>query len=143
MFNVRTLEEKVIIVFDILSEIYKKSSWSQEQILNDMRQENVDYFFVSDNQKIVGFLSVQQMVGELEITNIAVSPSFQGKGMGIQLMSYLDNYDFPIFLEVRKSNKVAQALYEKFGFKLVGERKNYYHSPNEHALVMKREGKNK
>ena len=39
-------------------------------------------------------------------------------------------------LEVRKSNDAAQALYKKYGFKIVGERKGYYVDDNEDALIM-------
>ena len=39
-------------------------------------------------------------------------------------------------LEVRVSNHGAQALYQQFGFKPAGIRKNYYQETNEDALVM-------
>ena len=42
------------------------------------------------------------------------------------------------FLEVRESNIPAIKLYEKFEFKIMGVRKNYYHSPAENAIVMGR-----
>jgi len=41
-----------------------------------------------------------------------------------------------IFLEVRISNKEARKMYEKFGFSLLGTRKNYYVLPVEDAVVM-------
>ncbi|MGT2801668.1 ribosomal protein S18-alanine N-acetyltransferase [Streptococcus henryi] len=135
----RTVEEKVSAVYDILSDVYNKSPWSEEQILADMQQDNVDYFFLEDEKELIGFLSVQHLVGEVEITNIAVRKSYQGQGLGAQLMASLDDMDFPIFLEVRESNKSAQALYQKFGFELVGKRKRYYHEPVEDAIIMKRE----
>ncbi|SDB09863.1 ribosomal-protein-alanine N-acetyltransferase [Streptococcus henryi] len=135
----RTLDEKASAVYDILSDVYDKSPWSEEQILADMQQDNVDYFFLEDEKELIGFLSVQHLVGEVEITNIAVRKSYQGQGLGAQLMASLDDMDFPIFLEVRESNKPAQALYQKFGFELVGKRKRYYHEPVEDAMIMKRE----
>ena len=135
----RTLEEKASAVYDILSDVYDKSPWSEEQILADMQQDNVDYFFLEDEKELIGFLSVQHLVGEVEITNIAVRKSYQGQGLGAQLLASLDDMDFPIFLEVRESNKSAQALYQKFGFELVGKRKRYYHEPVEDAMIMKRE----
>lgn len=137
----RSLEEKAAAVFKILSDSYNQSPWSLEQIKADMQQDNVDYFFAEDEQVVAGFLSVQQLVGELEITNIAVRRSSQGQGLGAQLMSFLNAVDFPIFLEVRVSNSRAQALYQKFGFEEVGRRKNYYHEPMEDAIIMKREGR--
>ena len=39
-------------------------------------------------------------------------------------------------LEVRVSNSAAVALYEKYGFEKVGERKNFYSAPVENAYIM-------
>ena len=39
-------------------------------------------------------------------------------------------------LEVRKSNKAAISLYEGLGFKMAGERKNFYDNPTENAIIM-------
>lgn len=136
----RELTEKVAAVYDILSDVYDKSPWTQEQILSDMQQDNVDYFFVEVDKTAIGFLVIQQLVGELEITNIAVKKARQGEGWGSQLLAHLDHVDFPIFLEVRASNTSAQALYQKFGFEVIGKRQRYYHEPVEDAIIMKREG---
>ena len=136
----RELTEKVAAVYDILSDVYDKSPWTKEQILSDMQQDNVDYFFVEVDRTAIGFLAIQQLVGELEITNIAVKKAHQGEGWGSQLLAHLDHVDFPIFLEVRASNTSAQALYQKFGFEVIGKRQRYYHEPVEDAIIMKREG---
>lgn len=136
----RELTEKVAAVYDILSDVYDKSPWTKEQILSDLQQDNVDYFFVEVDKTAIGFLAIQQLVGELEITNIAVKKAHQGEGWGSQLLAHLDHVDFPIFLEVRASNTSAQALYQKFGFEVIGKRQRYYHEPVEDAIIMKREG---
>ena len=116
-------------------------TFAGKQILSDMQQDNVDYFFVKKDEKIVGFLAISQLAGELEITNIAIKKAYQGHGLGSQLLANLDHVDFPIFLEVRASNTPAQALYKKCGFGIIGKRKQYYHEPVEDAIIMKREGK--
>jgi len=41
-----------------------------------------------------------------------------------------------VILEVRRSNRAAIALYEKFGFRQAAVRKNYYENPEEDALLM-------
>ena len=41
-----------------------------------------------------------------------------------------------ITLEVRVSNLAAISLYESCGFEKIGERKNFYTSPTENALIM-------
>ena len=43
------------------------------------------------------------------------------------------------FLEVRISNLSAQRLYEKYGFKIAGTRKNYYADNGEDAYIMIKE----
>ncbi|KFN88310.1 alanine acetyltransferase [Streptococcus equinus JB1] len=139
--NMKDLQASVTAVYEILSDVYPVSPWSEKQILSDMRQDNVDYFFVKKDEKVVGFLAISQLAGELEITNIAIKKAYQGHGLGSQLLANLDHVDFPIFLEVRASNTPAQALYEKFGFDIIGKRKQYYHEPVEDAIIMKREGK--
>ena len=37
---------------------------------------------------------------------------------------------------MRVSNRIAQTMYEKFGFSAVGIRKGYYVETNEDALIM-------
>jgi ribosomal-protein-alanine N-acetyltransferase len=39
-------------------------------------------------------------------------------------------------LEVRESNRVAQALYAGFGFEVLGRRRAYYTDDGEDALIM-------
>ena len=50
----------------------------------------------------------------------------------------LPEYINEIFLEVRESNIPAISLYEKFKFKKISIRKNFYSNPNENAVVMKK-----
>ncbi|MGT2625439.1 ribosomal protein S18-alanine N-acetyltransferase [Streptococcus thoraltensis] len=128
-------------VFKILDEAYGQSPWSKNQILADYNQDNTDYFFLFENDQVVGFLALQGLFGEMELTNIAVLPSYQGRGLSKQLMANLEDMDEPIFLEVRTSNKKAQNLYQQFGFEKVGYRKHYYHHPIEDAVLMKREAR--
>ena len=41
-----------------------------------------------------------------------------------------------VFLEVRPTNLEALALYESFGFRVIGRRKGFYFDTGEDALVM-------
>ena len=42
-----------------------------------------------------------------------------------------------IFLEVRENNKIAQQLYQKNGYLVINQRKNYYGEEN--GLMMRKE----
>lgn len=137
--EVTKLQEQAQQVLAILEDVYGHSPWTKEQICNDLLNPEVDYFFVYDEAVIVGFLALQHLVGESELTNLAIKKSYQGRGLGKQLLHDLDDLDYPIFLEVRVSNRLAQQLYQSFGFVPIGQRKHYYQQPLEDAVLMKRE----
>ena len=128
-------------IFALLSDVYGLSPWNLEQIEADLKQANTEYFYLYDDQTLIGFLALQALAGELEITQLAVKKAYQGQGLANQLMGFLADRPERLFLEVRVSNKVARALYEKHGFQPVGQRKNYYQNPVEDAILMVREGK--
>ena len=77
------------------------------------------------------------------VTNIAVLPDYRRKGIASALLEQCisaakqKNLSF-VSLEVRKSNLAAIKLYEKFEFKIEGERKNFYECPKEDAYIMTR-----
>ena len=128
-------------ILALLSDVYGLSPWNLEQIEADLKQVNTEYFYLYEAQALIGFLAIQDLAGELEITQLAVKKAYQGQGLANQLMEFLADRPERIFLEVRASNQVARALYEKHGFLPVGQRKNYYQNPVEDAILMAREGK--
>lgn len=79
---------------------------------------------------------------EFEVYNIAVAPSFQGRGWGRALLramlAHVDAHHAPVFLEVATGNIPARTLYEAHGFVVVGMRPNYYHPSGENAYSMRR-----
>lgn len=92
-------------------------------------------------RSIVGYAGLWLMTDEAHITTIAVDPDFQGNGIGELLVVALIDRAKQIggrwlTLEVRVSNRVAQALYEKYTFKEMGIRRRYYSDNGEDALVM-------
>ena len=127
-------QEQAQLIYQILSDVYDKSPWTIEQVVADLALDTTEYFYIYDQEEVVGFLALQNLVGELEVTNIAILKAYQGRGYASQLMKHLEERSEPIFLEVRASNQVAQALYRKFGFESLGIRKNYYHEPQEDAV---------
>ena len=97
-----------------------------------------------DEQEPLGFYWVQSAGDEIELLNIAVSPTAQRQGVGDKLLQSLLSQAYrrgakTIFLEVRLSNQAAIGLYEALGFGEVGQRDDYYPAASggrEHALIM-------
>ena len=92
---------------------------------------------------IAGFVIFHIVASSCEIYNLAVDKSHARAGVGTRLMNAvvdesLRRFATRVLLEVRRSNMGAIRFYERFGFKPLGERKNYYSNPAEDALVMER-----
>ena len=90
---------------------------------------------------VVGYVGVWLMVDEAHIVAIAVRDAYRRRGLGERLLLdaidlALSNRQESVTLEVRRSNLGAQALYEKYRFLRVGERKRYYSDNHEDAIVM-------
>lgn len=93
------------------------------------------------NGVAVGYISYMVIASDADLVNIAILPSFRGKGLGKALLNALildakERCLECVHLEVRKSNEVAIKLYTKLGFEVVGESKNHYSNPTENALRM-------
>lgn len=78
---------------------------------------------------------------ECHLATLAVEPTNRGRGLGDAMLRAC-LYDAirrdlnHVVLEVRYGNNHAQALYEKYGFRTIALRKNYYQETGEDALVM-------
>ena len=92
-------------------------------------------------RRLDGYIAARISADELHINNIGVRPDFQRQGVGRALLcAALDIASARgarlAVLEVRAGNTAARTMYERVGFKVVGERRNYYRQPVEDALVM-------
>jgi ribosomal-protein-alanine N-acetyltransferase len=105
------------------------------------RHDENKYLVAKNGGRIVGYIGLEKIEGETHIINMAVDPKHRRQGIGGQLIEKVLNDRDIFFLEVRASNDVAQKLYEKYGFKNVGVRKNYYSDNGEDACIMRREPK--
>jgi ribosomal-protein-alanine N-acetyltransferase len=90
---------------------------------------------------IAGYVGVWLMVDQAHIVAIAVRESYRGLGLGELLLAEavdlaVENRQDSVTLEVRKSNLLAQRLYEKYRFLKVGVRKRYYSDNHEDATIM-------
>jgi|GEM_PF-147019 len=79
---------------------------------------------------------------EAEIHTIGVDPHCHRGGIGTALLRALlteaGKRGGPVFLEVRTDNAPAIALYEKYGFHIIGLRKKYYQPSGADAFTMRR-----
>jgi ribosomal-protein-alanine N-acetyltransferase len=116
--------------------------WSRGAFLYEMEQNRVARCWVMrQGARVNGYLCLWEIAEEIHITNIAVHPDARRRGIGRALLQQViaDARHRRLrlaVLEVRPSNDEARALYESFGFRVVGRRHGYYYDTGEDALVM-------
>ncbi|MBE0699353.1 MAG: ribosomal protein S18-alanine N-acetyltransferase [Anaerolineaceae bacterium] len=94
-----------------------------------------------DQSSVIGMIVLWVILDEAHIATIAVHPDYRGCGIGKKLLANglaaaYNRGARLAYLEVRKGNLTAQNLYDKFEFKVVGNRPRYYKDNNEDALLM-------
>lgn len=94
---------------------------------------------------LLGYLVAMPGVDEGHLLDITVAPTHQRQGWGRWLLQALAHWGraqryTQLWLEVRRSNTPARALYQRCGWVEVGVRKNYYPDTaqrREDAIVMR------
>ena len=92
------------------------------------------------------FLMCSKTLDEMEILTIGVLPEYRQQHIASAFLQSLLEYAEQnrvqrIFLEVSVTNLPARALYNRFDFREIGQRKGYYQTPQGavDALCLKRE----
>ena len=116
-------------------------AWSEKAVLETLRQPTALCLVAEKAGRRVGYLLAYQAADEIEIARVAVVEEVKRQGVGTALMKKLQEEGTQrkarkILLDVREKNHMAQAFYEKIGFKEDGIRKRFYTEPEEDAVLM-------
>jgi len=119
--------------------------WTK-RIFIDCLRAGYQCWVLANNNEIVAHGVLSVAVEECHLLTLCVNPSHQQHGYGRRLFRLLLERAFKegalvCFLEVRRSNAAALALYKSSGFVQIGERKGYYPgaSGREDALILSRD----
>jgi ribosomal-protein-alanine N-acetyltransferase len=93
--------------------------------------------------ELLGYFVLMAAAGEAHLLNLSVAGARQRRGHGSALLREAMRVARELgarhmFLEVRPSNRPGQALYERFGFRRIARRRDYYPAVagREDALVL-------
>ena len=94
-----------------------------------------------NQSQVIGLIAIWLILDEAHISTLATHPHYRGKGVAVRLIWTALGYATSrgaksATLEVRESNRIAQSLYKKLGFQVVGRRVKYYRDNNEDAILM-------
>ena len=117
--------------------------WSRKMLAEELDNECAAFLVAEDaaTGEAGGYAGLLVAADEGYITNVAVDPSRRRQGVAAQLLRVFDDFARAnrlafLTLEVRPSNTAAIALYQGFGFREEGRRRNYYDLPKEDALIL-------
>jgi [ribosomal protein S18]-alanine N-acetyltransferase len=117
--------------------------WTRGNFADSLRSSYQAQVLTADAQ-LLGYFVAMQGVDEVHLLNLTVVPEHQGLGWGRMMLDALAIWARGrgaqwLWLEVRAGNERAQRIYERHGYRRVGERKGYYpagHGQREDAVVM-------
>ncbi len=133
-------ETHLAAIIDIENEAFMPP-WSAGSVLGEIGRDETFFALAVDGADVLGFVILRYLADEAELYQIAVREVHRRRGIADRLLSAamddcVSRGAMGIWLEVRRGNNSAIALYKKHGFKTEGRRKNYYSSPVEDAVVM-------
>jgi ribosomal-protein-alanine N-acetyltransferase len=116
--------------------------WPERSLRFDVSNNPVARCWAAElDGRVVGMLVLWMVIDEAHIATLAIHPDFRRQGIAEQLLvTALEKASKEgaqsALLEVRAGNEAAQALYQKYGFEVVGRRERYYKDNNEDAVLM-------
>ena len=120
--------------------------WTREMYSWELQNRSVCHIFVvrTPDCRVAGFCAFWLVFDEIHINNLAMRPTFRGRGIGTALLHHVLAEARNLgarraTLEVRASNDGARRLYDRLGFYVAGTRRNYYSHPVEDALILWRD----
>lgn len=125
--------------------IYPESPWSAAQFREELSgvPRTRKYIIAQYLTDIVGYAGIAIAGDIADIHTLTVVPQFRRRGIASEMLRYLEKWALEkevvaVMLEMREGNAEAQPLYEKYGYRVISRRDNYY-APKIHALIMRKE----
>ncbi len=118
--------------------------WSPLAFCEELRNPSSRIWGYLENGRLWGYICCRFVARDVRIQNVAVHPRRRRHGVGGLLLEQALRAGWAggmngVRLEVRTSNRTAQRLYRKLGFREAGRRPRYYRDTGEDAIVMRLE----
>jgi len=115
--------------------------WKPDDFKDMIERDNMTYVVLKIDGQVAGGAGLMCIVGDGDITNVAISEKYRGRGYSKPMMEALIKKGCELgctafTLEVRVSNEPAIRLYKSLGFTEEGIRPGFYEKPREDALIM-------
>lgn len=124
------------------AEIFReRDPWPRSAFEGEIANPDGLWYVAEEAGKLAGYGGGWCVTPEFHLLNLAVDPALRRRGIASAIVTAVlgkarERGCGEAFLEVRKGNTEAEALYTKMGFIQVSRRPKYY-SGGEDAVVMK------
>ena len=130
LMEIREMRKEDLFQVDVIEKNSYDFPWS-DKVLEECLEYNYDCYVSAHENLIFGYLISKISFPESHILNLTVDSNYRNNGIGSQLLDLTLSKSVligskVIFLETRKTNNSAIYLYNKYEFKKVGIRPNYY-----------------
>ena len=118
-----------------IEQMVQQSPWSRQIFIDRLVSADCQGWGLWIAEQLVAFVFFSSdAAGEAHLFNLCVLPDFRRQGFATLLLQHAVSTvrqagATVMYLEVRRSNFAALALYENYGFSRMGERRNYYPAP--------------
>lgn len=141
LLEIVALADKHIIEIEKIEQKSFSDPWTVQSFASELLNPNSRFFVAEYDKKPVGYAVANNILGEVYITNIAVKTEYRKRGIARALLDKLIKTSIEekaklLTLEVRISNSIAINFYEREGFVICGQRKDFYENPKENAYIM-------
>lgn len=145
---IRPMRAKDLAQVHAIDKLSFSMPWSARAYAYELQENPDSTLWVAEDtglldkdRRIVGMIVVWLIIDEAHIATIAVQPDYRGRGIARRLLKTalvdaIQKGMIQATLEVRAQNSIAQKLYQRFRFEIVGRRPRYYRDNNEDALIM-------
>ena len=121
--------------------------WPPSSYRYELKENHFSFLYVAETHlhagrpRVVGMIVVWMIMDEAHIATLAVLPEYRQRGISQRLLTAALKESIRrgarlATLDVRAQNKIAQTLYRRFRFIVVGRRPRYYQDNHEDALLM-------
>lgn len=152
-FSIRKCEAEDLDAIVAIERQSFTDPWPKRLFAHMLRSGNTHFFVGELKGMVVGYIIGRRDASDLwsraqepkvfgHVMNIAVTPSYRQKGLGMKLMLALEQAFkkeglYCVKLEVRASNVEAQRFYAHLGYAAEGRIPLYYH--DEDGIIMRKD----
>ena len=126
-------------IYQIEKDVFDSEHWTYGMIANELVNGiGKATWVIEEPPNILGYCMSRSFENEVNILNMAIKSSSQGKRVGRYLLEHILSQvptKSSVFLEVKQGNLNAIKLYKSLGFQEISLRSSYYKDGTS-ALVM-------